>query len=49
VKELREYQTTGDEDFDLEWRGQLRNSFADITSQRKVVAAENLIRAGQAA
>jgi site-specific DNA recombinase len=35
VKELREYQSTGDEEIDQQWRGQLRESFAEIASQRK--------------
>jgi site-specific DNA recombinase len=38
VKELREYQSTGDEDVDQQWRGQLRQSFAEVASQRKQLA-----------
>ena len=40
VKELREYQPIGDEDIDQQWRGQLRDSFAEITTQRKDLQAQ---------
>jgi site-specific DNA recombinase len=40
VRELREYQTTGHEDLDQEWRRQLRDSFAEITNQRKALQAQ---------
>jgi site-specific DNA recombinase len=40
VKELREYQPTGDEDIDQQWRGQLRDSFAEIATQRKDLEAQ---------
>jgi site-specific DNA recombinase len=35
VKELRDYRPTDDEDIDQQWRGQLRESFAEIAAQRK--------------
>ncbi len=40
VKELREYRPTGDEDIDQQWRGQLRDSFAEIAAQRKSLEAQ---------
>jgi len=40
VKELREYQPTGDEDIDQQWRGQLREGFAEIAAQRKDLEAQ---------
>jgi site-specific DNA recombinase len=40
VKELREYQPTGDEDIDQQWRGQLRESFAEIAARRKDLNAQ---------
>jgi site-specific DNA recombinase len=40
VKELREYQSTGDEEIDQQWRGQLRESFAEIANQRKDLEAQ---------
>jgi hypothetical protein len=47
VKELREYQSTGDEDIDQEWRGQLRESFAEIAAKRKDLDAQlNALAAG---
>jgi site-specific DNA recombinase len=35
VQELREYQPVGDDDIDRQWRGQLRDSFAALATQRK--------------
>ena len=35
VRELREYRPVGDEDTDQQWRGQLRDSFAQIATERK--------------
>lgn len=35
VKELREYRPIGDEDIDQQRRGQLRDGFAEITTERK--------------
>ncbi len=40
VKELREYKPIGDEDIDQQWRDQLRDSFAEITTQRKDLEAQ---------
>src|SRR5690606_30729253 len=40
VKELREYQSSGDEEMDQQWRGQLRESFAEIANQRKDLEAQ---------
>jgi site-specific DNA recombinase len=40
VKELREYQPTRDEDIDQQWRGHLRDSFAEIATQRKDLEAQ---------
>ncbi len=40
VKELREYTPIGDEDIDQQWRSQLRDSFAEITTQRKDLEAQ---------
>jgi DNA invertase Pin-like site-specific DNA recombinase len=40
VKELRGYQPIGDEDIDQQWRGQLRESFAEIAGQRKDLEAQ---------
>jgi site-specific DNA recombinase len=40
VKELREFQSTGDDEIDQQWRDQLRRSFADVASQRKDLAGQ---------
>jgi site-specific DNA recombinase len=35
VRELREYRPVGDEVIDQQWRGQLRDGFAEIATERK--------------
>ena len=40
VKELRELQSTGDEDLDRQWRGQLRDSFSEVADQRKALQTQ---------
>jgi site-specific DNA recombinase len=46
VRELREYRPVGDEDIDQQWRGQLRDGFAetqlaDLTDQKETVTSLN--------
>jgi hypothetical protein len=40
VTELREYQSTGDQELDQQWRGQLRDSFAELAGKRKALQAQ---------
>ncbi len=40
INELQTYRSTGDDDIDQQWRAQLRATFADLATQRRVAQSQ---------